>query len=334
MTQTTHTICEQTMTHYFPTQKLMTWLLIILINSILSVSVAQTAIPPLNNGVMDSANVLKASEKAKLDEKIMQFERESGSQIAVLIIPQLNNEDIVDYGVRVMEKWKLGRKDIDDGVLLIISVNDRKTRLEVGYGLEGAIPDITAAKILNEYLAPHFKNQNYYQGINQATYAIIALIQVELLTQNFKEEEEVITEYVHTKSNFGFIFFITIALILLYYLYRLKPKATFLLSMSAAILAIFISHVYIGVLPASIVIGVCVFMFVSLIHMLIHHPEKVSFSSTKTDNSNHHDRSPHISRSETTNTNSSQSYTSSAPNSNDRHGRGGKSGGGGATGGW
>lgn len=324
------------MKNYLPIQKFMTWLLIILINSVLSVSMAQTAIPPLNNGVMDSTNVLKASEKSKLDEKIMQFERESGSQIAILIIPQLNNEDIVDYGVRVMEEWKLGRKNIDDGVLLIISVNDRKMRLEVGYGLEGAIPDVTASKILNEYLAPHFKNQNYYQGINQATYAIIALIQAEALTKtSYSKTEKVIPEYSYTKSNFGFIFIIVMALILLFYLYRWKPKATFLLSMSVAILAVFISNVYIGVLPASIVIGICVFMFVALIHMLIHHPEEVSFSSTKTANSNHHYRSTHSSRSNTSNTSSSRSNTSSAsPNSNDRHGRGGKSGGGGATGGW
>lgn len=319
------------MTHNWPIPKFVTWLWIILITSLWNVSVAQTTIPPLNNGVMDSANVLKAFEKSKVDEKIIQFEREFGSQIAVLIIPQLSNEDIVDYGVRVMEEWQLGRKDIDDGALLIISINDRKTRLEVGYGLEGAIPDITAAKILNEYLAPHFQKQNYYQGIDQAIDAIIALIQTENLTQNIKEAA--ISEYSYTKNNFGFIFIIVMALVLLFYLYRWKPKATFLLSMSVAILAVFISNVYIEVLPASIAIGVCVFMFVALIHMLIHHPEEVSFSNTRSPPSHPEDKPSHLPHSNPSNTSHSQSNTSPS-NANDRNGQGGKSGGGGATGGW
>ena len=94
-----------------------------------NIGYSQTSIPSLTDGVMDHAALLSTAEKSDLNHKIMQLERDSGSQLAVLIIPTINQEDIVDYGVRVMEHWKLGRAGIDDGVLLIIALNDRKMRL-------------------------------------------------------------------------------------------------------------------------------------------------------------------------------------------------------------
>lgn len=282
------------MKYYFSLPRLFTLTLIILINSILHFAIAQTPIPNLNNGVMDSANVLKASEKAKLDEIIMQFERESGSQLAVLIIPQLNNEDIVDYGVRVMEQWKLGRKDIDDGVLLIISINDRKMRLEVGYGLEGAIPDVTAAKILNEYLAPHFKNQNYYQGINQAIDAIIALVKQEPLPSvqakpvknkiRFVELFGKILEYIFL----GIILLIACGMFLLYFWV----------------------------------------LFTNLKNLFSKSPSQSSYSSDDRSYRSDDSRDSGYSR------DSDSSSSSSSSSSDDRSGGGGRSGGSGATGGW
>lgn len=148
---------------------------------LMNIGCAQTNIPPLTGGVMDHASLLSSTEKQNIHNKIMKLETETGSQIAVLIIPTLNNENIVNYGVRVMEKWQLGRKGVDDGVLLIVALNDRKMRLEIGYGLEGAIPDITAQSILNQYLIPYFKQGNYSQGITNTVDVIIAKINNEPL---------------------------------------------------------------------------------------------------------------------------------------------------------
>lgn len=141
---------------------------------------AQTPIPNLNAGVMDSAGILSLSESQILNSKIMQLEAEFGSQVAVLIIPELqDDEDILDYSVRVMEEWKLGRLGIDDGLLLVIALNDRKMRIEVGYDLEGVIPDITAYRIIEQHLQPAFRSDQYALGINNALDELIPLIQAE-----------------------------------------------------------------------------------------------------------------------------------------------------------
>ncbi len=166
-------------------------LLMVLISLLFAVSGAQTldfnttktAIPELTGGVMDHANVLSNDEKQQLHDKIMQLEYDSGSQIAVLIIPELQQEDIAYYAVKVMEKWQLGRAGIDDGALLVIALNDRAMRIEVGYGLEGAVPDLAAKMILDQYLTPEFKNGNFYQGITQAVDALIAKIKAEPLPE-------------------------------------------------------------------------------------------------------------------------------------------------------
>lgn len=142
---------------------------------------AQVAIPTLDNGVMDETGILTNSERNALNQKIMQFEADTGSQIAVLIIPTLDGEDIVDYTVRVIEDWQLGRKNIDDSVLLFVALNDRKMRIEVGDGLEGAIPDLAAMMILEDHLMPAFRSENYGAGIMAAVDDIIGKIQGEAL---------------------------------------------------------------------------------------------------------------------------------------------------------
>ena len=143
----------------------------------------QTEIPELKRPVMDLVGILKPEEVSIIENKILNLQKEKGSQIAVLIIPSTGDLPIEDYSIRVAEKWKLGRKGIDDGVLFLIAYNDRKMRIEVGYGLEGAIPDAKAKQILDDFVRPHFKNKNFYKGIDTGVDLLIKLIKNEPLPE-------------------------------------------------------------------------------------------------------------------------------------------------------
>jgi uncharacterized protein len=143
----------------------------------------QTEIPELKRPVMDLVGILKPEEVSIIENKILNLQKEKGSQIAVLIIPSTGDLPIEDYSIRVAEKWKLGRKGVDDGVLFLIAYNDRKMRIEVGYGLEGAIPDAKAKQILDDFVRPHFKNKNFYKGIDTGVDLLIKLIKNEPLPE-------------------------------------------------------------------------------------------------------------------------------------------------------
>lgn len=142
---------------------------------------ADTAIPPLKAHVTDLTATLSASESAFLEQKLAAFEKTKGSQIAVLIVPATQPETIEQYSIRVAEAWQLGRKGVDDGILLLIAKNDRALRIEVGYGLEGAVPDAMAKRIIAEIITPRFKQGHFAEGIDAGIDAIIKLIQGESL---------------------------------------------------------------------------------------------------------------------------------------------------------
>ena len=118
---------------------------------------AQVAVPELTRRVTDLTATLSAGQTAALENELAAFEARKGSQIAVLIVPTTQPEDIAQFGIRVADQWKIGRKKIDDGVILIVAKNDRKLRIEVGYGLEGAIPDAIAKRVVAETITPYFK---------------------------------------------------------------------------------------------------------------------------------------------------------------------------------
>lgn len=139
------------------------------------------AIPALQAAVTDLTGTLQADEQAALNQKLTQFSQQSGSQVAVLLLPGTQPEDISQFGIRLAEAWKVGRDKQDDGVIIIIAKNERKMRIEVGYGLEGAIPDVIAKRIIREQLAPAFKQGQFYAGLNQATDTLMQLIQGEHL---------------------------------------------------------------------------------------------------------------------------------------------------------
>src|SRR6267154_2177954 len=138
---------------------------------------AQRAVPD-HGGVWvhDEANVLSAATKAQL-EALLKAERDSTSnQIAVLIVPSLEGEDIDGYGIRVVDQWKLGTKDNDNGVLLLIAIQDRKVRIEVGQGLEGVLTDALSSRINRNEIAPRFRQGDYEGGVKAGVVSIIQAI--------------------------------------------------------------------------------------------------------------------------------------------------------------
>lgn len=138
-------------------------------------------VPVLQAPVTDQANLLSPADATALNSKLQAFAQEKGSQIAVLIVPTTQPEDIFSYSFRVADSWKLGRKGVDDGVLVVIAVQDRKSNLQVGYGLEGAIPDARAKQVLDDIMAPYFKQGDFAGGLNAGTDALIKLINGEQL---------------------------------------------------------------------------------------------------------------------------------------------------------
>jgi uncharacterized protein len=142
---------------------------------------AQVAVPELTRRVTDLSATLSAEQAAALEHRLAAFEAQRGSQIAVLILPTLGGEDIAQFGIRVAEQWKVGREKFDDGVVLIVAKDDRQLRVEVGYGLEGAIPDAVAKRVIAETIVPRFRDGDYYGGIDAGVQQLMRLIEGEAL---------------------------------------------------------------------------------------------------------------------------------------------------------
>jgi uncharacterized protein len=142
---------------------------------------AEVAVPPLVGRVVDTTNTLNSSYIETLNQRIRSFEQRKGSQIAVLIVTTTEPETIEQYSIRAAEAWKIGRKKIDDGALLVIAKNDHKLRIEVGYGLEGALTDVTARRIIDEVIVPHFKTGDFAGGISDGLTRMIGVIDGERL---------------------------------------------------------------------------------------------------------------------------------------------------------
>lgn len=156
-------------------------LLVLVWLSVSSLAHAEVAVPPLSARVTDLTSTLDAVQKQQLETRLAQFEEKKGAQIAVLLIPTTQPETIEQYGIRVVDAWKLGRKGIDDGVLLLIAKDDRTLRIEVGYGLEGVLPDAVAKQIISETITPHFKRGDYYAGIATGIEQLLKVIEGESL---------------------------------------------------------------------------------------------------------------------------------------------------------
>jgi uncharacterized protein len=144
---------------------------------------AQQPIPPLTGHVTDTTGTLTDAQVVALERTLTAFEARKGSQLVVLIVASTAPEDIAPFALRVAEQWKIGRKKIDDGVILVIAKNDRALRIEVGYGLEGALTDLTSHRIIDEVIVPRFKAQDFEGGITAGVERIIRVIDGEPLPE-------------------------------------------------------------------------------------------------------------------------------------------------------
>ena len=148
---------------------------------LVAVAAAEIAVPPLTARVTDLTGTLNGQQRAALEQTLAEFEARKGAQIALLMVPSTQPETVEQYAVRVEESWKLGRKGIDDGVLLLVAKNDRKLRIEVGYGLEGVLPDAIAKRIIEDDIVPRFKQGDFYGGVRAGTDRIMRVIEGEPL---------------------------------------------------------------------------------------------------------------------------------------------------------
>lgn len=138
-------------------------------------------VPALTGHVVDTAGLLQAPQAEALAQRLRQFELQHGSQIVVLIVPTVQPESIEQYSMRVFDAWKIGRKQANDGVLLLVALLDRKLRIDTGYGLEGAIPDAIAKRIVADIIAPRFKAGDPYAGLQAGIEQILKRVEGEQL---------------------------------------------------------------------------------------------------------------------------------------------------------
>jgi uncharacterized protein len=163
--------------------RILTALALLLQLAVLGTAMAQqpVAVPQLSTRVADLTGTLSAAERQALETKLTEVERRKGAQIAILIVPTTGADTVDQYARRVFDQWKLGRQGVDDGVLLLVAKNDRTVKIEPGYGLEGAIPDIVAGRIVREQITPAFRQGDFAGGLGTAVDSLIRLIDGEPL---------------------------------------------------------------------------------------------------------------------------------------------------------
>lgn len=142
---------------------------------------AQNPLPKINSHVTDLTNTLTSEQRDALESQLSSFEENKGSQLILVIIPTTGSEAIEQYGIRLADSLKVGRKKIDDGAIVLIAKDDHSVRIEVGYGLEGVLTDYACKRIIESYFVPNFRNGDYYGGIRSGLEAMISLIQGEQL---------------------------------------------------------------------------------------------------------------------------------------------------------
>lgn len=157
-------------------------------------AVDEVAIPPLSARITDLTGTLSASDKQQLEAASAAIEAEKGAQVAVLMLPSTQPETIEQFGIRLAEAWKLGRKGVDDGVIIIVAKQDRATRIEVGYGLEGAIPDAIAKRIVSDVMTPRFQQGDFAGGLVAAMDALGRIIRGESLPEPKQGSHRIATD--------------------------------------------------------------------------------------------------------------------------------------------
>jgi uncharacterized membrane protein YgcG len=153
------------------------WLLAALLALPLVAQAQRADVPYLTGRVVDNAEVMKAGTRRRLAEQLQAHEQKTTNQVAVLTVPTIHGESVEEYAVRVFEQWKLGGKGKDNGVLVVVVPQDRRMRIEVGYGLEGTFTDAAASRIVRDVMTPRFRQGDYDGGISQGVGAILAQLE-------------------------------------------------------------------------------------------------------------------------------------------------------------
>jgi len=166
-----------------PVTHRLRWLAVLFFGFFALAALAQSlvAVPALTSHVVDTTGTLSSTQQQALEEKLVAFERGSGAQVVILMVPTTQPEDIASYANRVGNTWKIGRKGVGDGLLLLVAKNDRKVRIEVAKSLEGAVPDLAASQIIDEAITPHFRQGDFAGGLEAAVDQIMPRITGEAL---------------------------------------------------------------------------------------------------------------------------------------------------------
>jgi uncharacterized protein len=187
-----------------------TWLLLCAFAFSWQVS-AEVAVPALSARVIDQTKTLTPEQLRMLDQKLREIEARKGSQVVILMVPTTKPEEIEQFAIRVADKWKIGRKKVDDGVLVLIAKNDRAVRIEAGYGLEGALTDALSKRIIDGAMIPRFKQQDFYGGISAGVDQIGRVIDGEILPTP-APNRQLVADQEGTLSSLSVLFVIALVL--------------------------------------------------------------------------------------------------------------------------
>lgn len=220
-------------------------------------ALADVPVPPLTGRVVDQTGTLSSADIASLSQTLKDLEARKGSQIAVLIVPTTQPETIEQFSIRVAEAWKIGRRKIDDGALLVVAKNDRHLRIEVGYGLEGSLTDITTKRIIDEDITPKFRSGDFAGGIAAGLDRMIRIVDGEQLPAPEPPhwQSPGLSHYIDPLNPFVLIFVFVLAGILRSVLGRLIG------SVATGGVAGSLVWLFFGSLAASALVGMVVFMF-------------------------------------------------------------------------
>lgn len=152
---------------------------------------AAIGVPALTGHVVDTTSTLKAEQRQALEDTLSAYEQRTGSQLAVLIVASTEGEAIEPFALRVAEAWKLGRQRIDDGAIVVVALEDRAVRIEVGYGLEGVLTDAMSKRIIEETLVPHFRQQDHAGGLSAGLRQIITVLDGQTLPPPLSPQDDV-----------------------------------------------------------------------------------------------------------------------------------------------
>jgi uncharacterized protein len=229
-----------------------------------SAAAADVAVPPLSGRVVDQTGTLTSGDIASLTRTLKDLETRKGSQIAVLIVPTTDQESIAQFSIRVAEAWKIGRKKVDDGALLVVAKNDRHLRIEVGYGLEGALTDATTRRIIDEDITPKFKSGDFAGGISAGVNRMIRVIDGEKLPAPEPEHwrSPVLFNMIDPLNPFVIVGVFIVAGILRTTLGRLFGSA------ATGGLVGFLAWLFVGSIAVSVIVALIAFVFAMFADMV------------------------------------------------------------------